>query len=245
MTSTLDLPSLVLYRDADILVLNKPAGLVVHRTPRAGVTLEDALDQLRFGLPRLPRLAHRLDRDTSGCLVLGRHPAALRTLNQLFATGAVEKTYWAIVEGVPAAAAGRIELPLLKVHRAGTWSIIVDPAGQQATTGWRVLGRQGDRSWLELRPETGRTHQLRVHCAQSGWPIVGDSRYGQTRRPSESLQLHAARVRVPWRRSTIDVAAPAPGPMTTTLAAFAVGNLGEFDDSRGVVTGHPTLVASG
>ena len=96
----------LLYRDALMLIIDKPAGLAVHPGPKGGPNLEDLLDGLRFGLPRRPELAHRLDRDTSGCLVLGRHRRALRRLGRLFAAGRVDKTYWAVVEGAPPAEAG-------------------------------------------------------------------------------------------------------------------------------------------
>ena len=104
----------VLYRDELILVIDKPAGLPVHRGPKGGPTLDDHLDALRFGRPERPALAHRLDRETSGCLVIGRHREALQRLGRLFAAGRVEKVYWAVTRGVPAAACGRIDLPLAR-----------------------------------------------------------------------------------------------------------------------------------
>src|SRR6187399_506421 len=116
-----------------MLVLDKPAGFAVHKGPKGGESLEDYFGALRFGLPRAPALAHRLDRDTSGCLVLGRHPKALRRLGRLFAEGQVEKVYWAVVDGVPAKPAGRIELALAKQARGMVgWRMVTDPAGQQA-----------------------------------------------------------------------------------------------------------------
>jgi len=155
----------VLYRDGLILVIDKPAGIAVHAGPGGGPNLESAFDELRFGLPHPPALAHRLDRDTSGCLVLGRHPKALRRLGALFAAGRVEKIYWVVVEGRPAEFEGRIETGLKKLTRGGGWQIVVDPAGQKAITDYRICGAAEGRSWLELRPRTGRTHQIRVHCA--------------------------------------------------------------------------------
>ena len=109
---------------------------------RAAARLESRFDELRFGLPHPPALAHRLDRDTSGCLVLGRHPKALRRLGALFAGGQVEKVYWAVVEGRPAEAEGRIETGLRKLSRGTGWRMVVDPAGQQAVTDYRVLRRR-------------------------------------------------------------------------------------------------------
>src|SRR5579872_3312594 len=122
----------ILYRDGLILVIDKPAGIAVHAGPRGGPNLEAGFDALRFGLPRPPALAHRLDRDTSGCLVLGRHPKALRRLGRLFSEGMVEKVYWAVVAGAPAEPAGRIEHHLVKKTRGTGWRMLVDPAGQRA-----------------------------------------------------------------------------------------------------------------
>src|SRR6266478_6108145 len=190
------LPQRVLYRDGLILVLDKPAGIAVHRGPGGGPDLESAFDRLRFGLPHPPALAHRLDRDTSGCLVLGRHPKALRRLGVLFAAGQVAKVYWAVVEGQPAEGEGRIETGLKKLTRSTGWRMVVDPAGQRATTDYRVLGAADGRAWLELRPRTGRTHQLRVHCAALGCPVVGDPVYGD-RASGEPLQLYARAVTLP------------------------------------------------
>ena len=133
----------LLYRDGLVLVIDKPAGVPVHAGPGGGHNLEQAFGALRFGLPRPPALAHRLDRDTSGCLVLGRHPKALRRLGRLFAEGRVEKVYWAIVEGVPTEGAGRIEAALAKRARGTAgWHMVVDPAGMQAITDYRVLGQE-------------------------------------------------------------------------------------------------------
>ena len=161
-----------------ILVIDKPAGIAVHPGPGGGPDLESGFDALRFGLPHPPALAHRLDRDTAGCLVLGRHPKALRRLGALFSGGLVEKVYWAVVEGHPSEAEGRIETGLRKLTRGTGWRMVVDPAGQRAVTDYRLLGADGGRAWLELRPRTGRTHQLRVHCAALGCPVVGDPVYG-------------------------------------------------------------------
>jgi 23S rRNA-/tRNA-specific pseudouridylate synthase len=134
----------VLYRDALCLVVDKPAGLPVHAGPKGGPNLEDHLDALRFGLPRRPGLAHRLDRDTSGCLVLGRHRQALARLGKLFASGRVEKVYWAVVRGGPRAEEGRIEAPLRKRDELRGWWMETHPKGQPAVTDWRVLGRSAD-----------------------------------------------------------------------------------------------------
>jgi tRNA pseudouridine32 synthase/23S rRNA pseudouridine746 synthase len=209
-----------------MLVLNKPAGIAVHPGPKGGDSLEAHFDSLRFGLPRVPALAHRLDRETSGCLVLGRHRKALQKLGSLFKAGRIDKTYWAVVEGVPDAEAGTIDLALGRRDATRGWWMQVDPAGQDAVTEWRVLGRRDGRSWLELKPRTGRTHQIRVHCAALGWPLVGDGIYGD-RAAAEGtiLNLLARRVAVPLypSRAPVEVEAPVPDHMGAALAALGFG----------------------
>jgi tRNA pseudouridine32 synthase/23S rRNA pseudouridine746 synthase len=213
----------LLYRDGLMLVIDKPAGVAVHRGPKGGANLEDDFDALRFGLPRKPALAHRLDRDTAGCLVLGRHHKALEKLGLLFKQGRIAKTYWAIVVGGPESEEGLIDLPLGRLEPKRGWWMKVDAAGLPAQTRWRVKGRGRWReaavAWLELEPLTGRTHQLRVHCAAQGWPILGDAIYGA--RAAVDLQLLARRVEVPLSRSkpAITVEAPAPDHMREVLEA--------------------------
>jgi len=208
----------VLYRDGLILVIDKPAGIAVHPGPGGGPDLESGFDALRFGLPYPPALAHRLDRDTSGCLVLGRHPKALRRLGALFSGGLVEKVYWAVVEGRPSEAEGLIETGLKKLTRGTGWRMVVDPDGRHAVTEYRLLGADGGRSWLELRPRTGRTHQLRVHCAALGCPVVGDRTYGSSQSGAR-LQLYARSVKLPLypARSPIEITAPVPPHMLAAL----------------------------
>jgi tRNA pseudouridine32 synthase / 23S rRNA pseudouridine746 synthase len=208
----------VLYRDGLILVIDKPAGIAVHPGPGGGPNLESSFDELRFGLPHPPALAHRLDRDTSGCLVLGRHPKALRRLGALFAGGKVEKVYWAVVEGQPPKRQGRIETGLRKLSRGSGWCMIVDPAGQRAISDYRVCGAAGGRAWLELRPSTGRTHQLRVHCAELGCPVVGDPVYGNGG-SGEPLMLYARSISLPLypTRPPLKIIAPVPPHMAAAL----------------------------
>ena len=172
----------LLYRDGLMLVIDKPAGFAVHRGPKGGESLEDYFDALRFGLPRNPALAHRLDKDTSGCLVLGRHRKALALLGKLFKQGKIGKTYWAVVEGAPDAEEGRIDIPLGKLDETRGWWMKPDPHGAPAVTTWKVMGRGDGLTWLALEPLTGRTHQLRVHCAEMGLPILGDNIYGRAPR---------------------------------------------------------------
>ena len=219
-----DLLARVLYRDGLILVLDKPYGIAVHRGPKGGASLEDGFDQLRFGLPRKPSLAHRLDRETSGCLVLGRHHKALEKLGKLFSQGKVKKAYWAVVEGGPQADEGFIDKPLGRRDPDRGWWMKVDPAGQPSQTSWRVLGR-GEidgkpLTWLEMAPLTGRTHQLRVHAASEGWPILGDSIYGARPLDGPVLHLHARRVEIPLKGGApVVVEAPSPAHMAEALAA--------------------------
>lgn len=217
-----DIAPRLLYRDALVLVIDKPAGLPVHPGPKGGETLTDHLDALRFGLPRRPEAAHRLDRDTSGCLALGRHAKALVRLNKLFAaSGSVGKTYWALVEGGPADDTGSIDLALARrSDDPRSWWMKADPAGDPSLTHWRVLGRGGGLAWLALTPVTGRTHQLRVHCAASGFPILGDPIYGSGRRDGgPSLHLHARALSLPLypKKPPLLVEAPAPSHMRAAL----------------------------
>jgi RluA family pseudouridine synthase len=199
----------------------------VHQAPGAGRTLESVFDRLRFGRPVKPGLAHRLDRDTTGCLVLGRHAEALARLNRLFAEGAVAKTYWAVVEGNVPRAAGTISHALRKVRRGREWSVIADRNGDRAVTHWRVLGRGAGRSWLELVPETGRMHQLRVHLAGLRHPVVADPLYGRPAGLGERLHLHARAVRFVFGEGRITaVEAPPPRHMRPALS-----DCGWIDDS--------------
>lgn len=218
----LDLLPRLLYRDALMLVVDKPAGLAVHRGPKGGANLEDGFGSLRFGLPRDPALAHRLDRDTAGCLVLGRHRKALEKLGLLFKQGKIAKTYWAVVDGEPAADDGLIDMPLGRLDAARGWWMKVDPAGQPARTRWRVMARGERLAALALEPLTGRTHQLRVHCAAQGWPILGDPIYG--RPAAVPLQLLARTLAVPLyrNRDAIVVEAPVPAHMAPTLGALGL-----------------------
>ncbi len=221
----------LLYRDGLMLVIDKPAGMAVHRGPKGGESLEDHFDALRFGLPRAPALAHRLDRDTSGCLVLGRHRKALAALGKMFKTGKIGKTYWAVVEGGPDADEGTIEIPLGKRDETRGWWMKRDAEGQAAVTTWKVVGRGTDLTWLAMEPVTGRTHQLRVHAAEMGWSIVGDNIYGSAPRTGGPiLHLHSREVVVPISKNKPPVAviAPVPEHMRERLMACGWKN----DDAR-------------
>jgi tRNA pseudouridine32 synthase/23S rRNA pseudouridine746 synthase len=206
----------LLYRDGLMLVIDKPAGLSVHRGPKGGDSLEDYFDVLRFGLPRMPALAHRLDKDTSGCLVLGRHRKALALLGKLFKNGNIGKTYWAVVEGGPDAEEGRIDIPLAKLDENRGWWMKPDPAGKPSSTVWKVMGRGDGKTWLALEPLTGRTHQLRVHCAEMGFPILGDAIYGSA--PRNSVSLGGPALHLHAREITVPISKNKPPVVTTALA---------------------------
>lgn len=191
-----------------MLIIDKPAGLPVHAGPNfgnkgGGDHLENYFDALRFGLPRPPALAHRLDRDTSGCLVLGRHPKALRKLGKLFVDGKIEKTYWAVCRGAPEKLSGSIEASLKKETAKRNWRMTIagakDETAVKARTTYRVLGQQDGLSFIEAKPKTGRTHQIRVHLASIGAPILGDPLYGNLSEfeRAEPMMLHARRIIVP------------------------------------------------
>jgi len=223
----------LLYRDGLMLVIDKPAGYAVHRGPKGGDALDDYFDALRFGLPRPPALAHRLDKDTSGCLVLGRHRKALALLGKLFKQGKIGKTYWAVVEGAPDAEVGRIDIPLGKLDERRGWWMKPDPHGTPAVTTWKVMGRSSpdassQLTWLALEPLTGRTHQLRVHCAEMGWPILGDNIYGRAPRiGGPPLHLHAREVVVPISKHKPPVIVTAPVPPHMREAFTVCGWKGE------------------
>jgi tRNA pseudouridine32 synthase / 23S rRNA pseudouridine746 synthase len=215
-----DMLARLLYRDGVMLVIDKPAGLSVHRGPKGGASLEDYFDVLRFGLPRMPALAHRLDKDTSGCLVLGRHRKALALLGKLFKQRQIGKTYWAVVEGAPDTDEGKIDMPLGRLDETRGWWMKPDPEGKPSVTTWKVAGRGGGLTWLALEPLTGRTHQIRVHCAAMGWPVLGDPIYGKAPRTGgPMLHLHSREIVVPISKNKkpVTVTATAPAHMREGL----------------------------
>jgi 23S rRNA pseudouridine955/2504/2580 synthase len=169
----------VLYRDDDVLAINKPAGLAVQGGTGLDRHLDAMLDALQFDEAERPRLVHRLDRDTSGVLLLARNVRTAAELAQAFRRKDCRKVYWAVVAGVPKPSSGRIELALSKLPGRAGERMAPDEEGKTAITDYRVLDHAGKQAaWLELRPLTGRTHQLRAHCAALGTPILGDRKYG-------------------------------------------------------------------
>lgn len=214
-----DEPS-ILFRDQRFVVLDKPAGLPVHAGPSGGRSIEDwfpILSRRKHG----PWLAHRLDADTSGCLLIALRRAPLLAAQAAFASAMVGKTYWAVVQGQSRADQGCVTAPLRRVTTAQGWRIVADQrSGQPAATGWQVLGRTRQTTWLELTPRTGRTHQVRVHCAAIGTPILGDDRYGTA---GGGLHLLARAIRLPLD-PPVEATAPPPPHMLAALKACGFRN---------------------
>jgi tRNA pseudouridine32 synthase / 23S rRNA pseudouridine746 synthase len=200
----------ILFIDAEAMIVDKPAGLPVDLPRDQSISVMNHLDSLRFGFERQPSIVHRLDRDTSGCLLLARNPKSQRRFSQAFEAGTVVKTYLAIIDGIPAQSGGTIDLALTKISTRETgWRMVPEKRGQRAVTHWEVAGIDGARALVRFTPETGRTHQLRVHAASAiGFPIAGDPVYGDGQGP---MLLHAASLSVP-RDGKPPVAAVAPLP---------------------------------
>jgi 23S rRNA pseudouridine955/2504/2580 synthase len=224
------LQRLVIYRDDAVMALNKPHGLPVQGGPGIVHHLDGLLDALRFGAPDRPRLVHRLDRDTSGVLLLARTPGVAARLAASFRGRDVEKTYWAVVVGRPQPAAGRIDMKLTRIRGIrGDWTAPALPDDAEAVTAitdYETLDAAAKRfSRRALRPLTGRTHQLRVHMDEIGTPILGDSKYGSGRSQVEgfatSLHLHARALRLPHPDGgLLSLAADLPPHMRETFGAL-------------------------
>jgi len=184
----------ILFEDGEALVIDKPAGLPVDQPRRGGPSLDDQLDSLKFGFQRRPVAVHRLDTDTSGCLLLARNPKALARFNKAFENRLVGKTYLAVLAGHPPGESGTIELALTKISSAEKgWRMIPAKKGKSAISHWELVERLGPHSLIRFRPETGRTHQLRVHALNGlGAPLLGDPVYGAGSAPgAKRTMLHA------------------------------------------------------
>jgi 23S rRNA pseudouridine1911/1915/1917 synthase len=223
----------VLYEDADLIVIDKPPGLVVHPAPgHPGGTLVNALlhhcgSLAGVGGVLRPGIVHRLDRGTSGVLVAAKSDAAHRALAAQFHDHSIERVYHALVRGVPREDAGRLDLPIGRHRHDRKRMSVAARSARDAHTAWRVSRRfpRSDRAWLEVRPETGRTHQIRVHLAAAGLPIVGDPVYGRRgRTPAEMAlshpALHAQRLGFthPTSGARLGFEAPPPADVAELLA---------------------------
>lgn len=227
--------SLVIYQDNELIVLNKPAGLAVQGGSKTARHIDGMLEALRFESDERPRLVHRLDKETSGVLVVARTAAAAAKLTKAFATRTAHKVYWAVVVGRPKPAAGRIDAPLSKVPGPGGGEqMSVDfEQGRRAVTLYRTADSLGKKvSWLELSPLTGRTHQLRVHCRVLNTPILGDYKYDSDQENilpdgQAKMHLHARFLSVPHpNKGTLEVEAPLPPHMRETFDFFG------FDEGK-------------
>lgn len=227
----------VLYQDADVIVINKPAGLAVQGGSGIGKNLDDLLVALQGDAAEKPRLVHRLDRDTSGVLVLARNLQAAQRLAEAFRHKDAQKIYWAVTIGVPKLSQGRIDAALAKQGGQGRERVQIDDEGKRAVTFYRVLDKVGTKvAWVALMPMTGRTHQLRAHCLALGTPILGDGKYAGAgafiARESvpRQLHLHARRLILPHpRKGLIDVTAPLPPHMRETQRFFGFSD--SFDEN--------------
>lgn len=211
----------ILFEDGEALVIDKPAGLPIDRPRAGGTSLANYLDALRLGFQRLPLAVHRLDQDTSGCLLLARHAKAHKRFAAAFEARQVEKVYLGIVSGPVAEDEGTIALNLSKISSAEKgWRMIPARAGKPAITHWRVVERKDDLTLVEFRPETGRTHQIRVHAlAGLGAALLGDPVYGDGTGAKRTM-LHAAALTVP-RDGKPPIAATAPLPADFAALGFS------------------------
>lgn len=220
------LRSAVLYKDKHLIAINKPPGLPVQGGSKISQHLDGMLEALRFEAKEPPRLVHRLDKDTSGVLLLARDRVAARSLAAAFKAKEARKIYWALTVGVPSPRSGEIVSKLEKLPGKSGEKVVMSDAGQRAVTGYSVVERGGNKvAWLALNPLTGRTHQLRVHCTALGTPIVGDGKYGGSDAfitgVSKNLHLHARSITI--RRPSggeIEITAPLPKHMAETWSFF-------------------------
>ncbi|MFM5906493.1 MAG: RluA family pseudouridine synthase [Novosphingobium sp.] len=216
-------PIAIVYEDGEALVIDKPAGLPLDKPRAGGASLDDRLDELKLGFQRAPQPVHRLDQDTSGCLLLARNPKALKRFSAAFENRQVEKRYLGIVAGLLPDESGTISLSLSKISSAEKgWRMIAAKKGKPAVTHWRKLAVVGGHTLVEFRPETGRTHQIRVHALTGlGAPLVGDPVYG-TGKGAPRTMLHAAGL-VIQREGKPPISAAAPMPDDFRALGFSDG----------------------
>ena len=210
----------ILYADGEALVIDKPAGLPIDRPRKGGACLEDHLDDLKLGFQRRPLAVHRLDTDTSGCLLLARNPKAHKRFAAAFEAKEVTKVYHGILAGIPEESEGSVKLALAKISSAEKgWRMIPAKKGKSSLTRWRVVATHEGRALVEFLPETGRTHQIRVHAASGiGIPLLGDPVYGQ-REGAPRTMLHASALTLA-RVGKTDVAATSPLPADFVALGF-------------------------
>ncbi|MCP4393774.1 MAG: RluA family pseudouridine synthase [Alphaproteobacteria bacterium] len=233
-----DLQDSVIYMDDDIIVINKPAGLAVQGGSKTTKHLDGMLDALMFDKKERPKLVHRLDKDTSGALVLARSAKAAAKLTKAFLGHDVRKTYWALVVGKPELYEGVVNAPLMKMgNQFGEKVVVNEFEGKKAITEFRTIDRAMDQvTWLEMEPLTGRTHQLRVHSCYLGTPILGDGKYGRKEaflsgteiQSMKKLHLHARTITIQLPgKKLLEVSAPLSKHMAETFEFFG------FDEKDG------------
>lgn len=213
----------ILFEDAEALVIDKPGGLPLETPRKGGASLGDQLEALSLGFHNPPVPVHRLDTDTSGCLLLARNAKALKRFAKAFEERAVGKRYLGILAGVPHLTEGTIDLALSKISSAGAgWRMIPARKGKPSVTHWRVVAEIDGRALVEFRPETGRTHQIRIHSASGiGLPLLGDPVYGEAKGAKRTM-LHAAGLEVP-RATKPKIVASAPMPADFRALGFSDG----------------------
>lgn len=204
----------VLCTQSRAIIIDKPAGLPVHASRAGGLSVESYFSTWSRS-KNGPWLAHRLDQDTAGCLVIALKKSFLLEAQAAFAAGLVQKTYWAVVKGVPEAASGVIDKPLAKKTQGNNWKMAPDRNAPPAVTAWRVLGHNGAAALVEFSPQTGRTHQVRAHAAAFGHPIIGDAVYGGG---AGRLMLLARHILLPLAEP-LEATAPVPEHMRALVGA--------------------------
>lgn len=231
-----EIRSWVIYQDDAVIALNKPAGLPTQGGTGQTRHVDGLLDALREGSEHRPKLVHRLDKDTSGALLLGRTPKAAAALAKAFQGRDTDKRYWALVAGTPKERDGRISVRMDKVAAKGHERMVVSADGKPSLTDYSVVESAGQMaSWLALKPHTGRTHQLRLHCAEMGHPIIGDGKYGGqaaflTGAISRKLHLHSRFISFPHPDGgSLTVTAPLPEHMKASFD-FLGFTVGDYED---------------